>query len=223
MRFELNIISRNATDEELLQDMVQANTKLKIKGKKLTFRTYRTVGKYSTGTIIARFGSWNNGLSRAGLALNAETNIPIEALFDNLKIVWITKGKQPAYRDMSKLPSQHVGSTYLNRFGGWRKALEEFVTSVNQEENNLRNYEVEVKSNKNTTKKTKRDPSLSLRFLVMKRDNFCCAACGRSPATLLGLELELDHIIPWSQGGETIEENLQTLCFDCNRGKGASN
>ncbi|QKE39815.1 MAG: HNH endonuclease [Ferrovum myxofaciens] len=33
--------------------------------------------------------------------------------------------------------------------------------------------------------------------------------------------MEIDHIFPWSEGGETIEENLQSLCFDCNRGKGA--
>jgi len=29
----------------------------------------------------------------------------------------------------------------------------------------------------------------------------------------------IDHILPWSKSGETHEENLQTLCFDCNRGK----
>jgi hypothetical protein len=34
--------------------------------------------------------------------------------------------------------------------------------------------------------------------------------------------LEADHIIPVSKGGETIMTNLQTLCKKCNRKKGAS-
>ena len=33
------------------------------------------------------------------------------------------------------------------------------------------------------------------------------------------IELHIDHIIPWSKGGETVLENLQTLCSDCNLGK----
>ncbi len=67
--------------------------------------------------------------------------------------------------------------------------------------------------------KTKRDINLRMRFLVMKRDNFKCCMCGRSPATTPGLELHIDHIKPWSKGGETVIDNLQTLCSDCNLGK----
>ncbi len=29
----------------------------------------------------------------------------------------------------------------------------------------------------------------------------------------------IDHIKPWSKGGETVLENLQTLCATCNLGK----
>lgn len=35
------------------------------------------------------------------------------------------------------------------------------------------------------------------------------------------VRLEIDHIIPVSQGGTNDEENLTTACFDCNRGRGA--
>ncbi len=35
------------------------------------------------------------------------------------------------------------------------------------------------------------------------------------------LLLEVDHIVPISKGGLTIEDNLQTLCWKCNRSKGA--
>jgi hypothetical protein len=221
MKFELETFNRNVTDEDLLQDLVTTEAKLKAQGKRLTFRSYREFGKYSASTIGVRFGSWNDGLRKAGLAPSEEKNVSVEALFDNLKLVWIAKGRQPVYRDMSSPPSQYTASIYNDRFGGWRRALEEFVASVDYEQEELLNYEVEVKSSKGT-KRTKRDPSLALRFFVLKRDNFCCVACGRSPATAPGLVLEIDHVIPWSNGGETIEENLQTLCFDCNRGKGAT-
>jgi len=221
MKFELDTFNRNATDEDLVQDLVAADAKLKIQGKRLTYRSYREVGKYSASTIGVRFGSWNDGLRRAGISLSEEKNVPVEVLFDNLKLVWIAKGKQPVYRDMGVPPSQYSGSIYNDRFGGWRRSLEEFVASVDQEQSELLDYEVEVKSSKGT-KITKRDPSLALRFFVLKRDRFCCVACGRSPATVAGLVLEIDHLFPWSKGGETIEENLQTLCFDCNRGKGVT-
>lgn len=34
-----------------------------------------------------------------------------------------------------------------------------------------------------------------------------------------GVKLEVDHIIPVAEDGGDALDNLQTLCFDCNRGK----
>ena len=69
-------------------------------------------------------------------------------------------------------------------------------------------------------RKTRRDPDVRVRFEVLKRDNFKCCSCGASPAKDVSVELHKDHIIPWSKGGHTIYENLQTLCSKCNIGKG---
>ena len=77
-------------------------------------------------------------------------------------------------------------------------------------------------SKENNKRKTGRDPSMKLRFEILKRDNFKCCACGASPAKDPRVELHIDHIIPWSKGGETNKENLQTLCSICNIGKGNS-
>ena len=66
---------------------------------------------------------------------------------------------------------------------------------------------------------TNRNINLRLRFLVMKKDNFKCCMCGASPAKDPSVELHIDHIIPWSKGGETTIDNLQTLCSKCNLGK----
>jgi len=57
--------------------------------------------------------------------------------------------------------------------------------------------------------------SLRDRFLVFKRDRYRCCICGRA-----GVELQLDHKIPVARGGSDSVDNLQTLCCDCNRGKG---
>jgi 5-methylcytosine-specific restriction endonuclease McrA len=56
-----------------------------------------------------------------------------------------------------------------------------------------------------------------LRYDVLKRDGFHCQACGATGKTS---ELEVDHITPVSKGGKTEMKNLQTLCFECNSGKG---
>ena len=58
---------------------------------------------------------------------------------------------------------------------------------------------------------------VSARFDIFKRDGFRCLICGR--ATKDGITLEVDHIIPRSFGGGNEPDNLQTLCFDCNRGR----
>ena len=71
---------------------------------------------------------------------------------------------------------------------------------------------------KNKTQKS-RDPSTRLRFEVLARDKFTCRFCGASPAKDPSVTLHIDHIVPWSKGGETSLNNLQTLCSKCNLGK----
>ena len=59
-----------------------------------------------------------------------------------------------------------------------------------------------------------------LREAIKARDNFTCCTCGNSTHIEPNLLLEIDHIIPVSKGGRTEEDNLQTLCWKCNRSKG---
>lgn len=60
-----------------------------------------------------------------------------------------------------------------------------------------------------------------LRQHIKERDNFTCKCCGVSVEQEPHLLLEIDHIVPVSKGGLTAEDNLQTLCWRCNRSKGA--
>ncbi len=59
----------------------------------------------------------------------------------------------------------------------------------------------------------------SLREKIKNRDNYTCQICGLSTSDEPHLLLEIDHIIPLSKGGITSENNLQTLCWKCNRSK----
>ncbi|WP_299091570.1 HNH endonuclease [uncultured Microbacterium sp.] len=60
-----------------------------------------------------------------------------------------------------------------------------------------------------------------LRSEIQRRDHHTCRYCGVSVATEPNLLLEVDHITPLSRGGLSVPENLQTLCWRCNRRKGA--
>ena len=55
----------------------------------------------------------------------------------------------------------------------------------------------------------------SIRYQVLARDRKCLL-CGSGPEKI---QLQVDHIIPRSQGGGNDISNLQVLCATCNRGK----
>lgn len=55
-----------------------------------------------------------------------------------------------------------------------------------------------------------------MRFEILKRDGFKCRYCG---VTAFESLLQIDHVIPVSQGGDNSPDNLATACKDCNGGK----
>ena len=70
---------------------------------------------------------------------------------------------------------------------------------------------------KGHSKKQRAAMTQDLREAIKKRDNYTCCKCGNSVFKEPNLLLEVDHIIPVSKGGLTVESNLQTLCWRCNR------
>lgn len=60
----------------------------------------------------------------------------------------------------------------------------------------------------------------ALRQQILVRDYYTCCNCGLSIQDEPNLLLEVDHIVPIAKGGKTVSNNLQTLCWKCNRAKG---
>lgn len=223
-----NINNDNVTNEQLLQDLKMTANLLGLSS--ITCTQYDDYGKHGHQIIIARFKKWENALLKAGIEPTGfHSKVTIEELLEDLERVWITLGRQPTATDIKKGVSHYSLNSYSRKFGSWRKALEYFVKYINNDNNcnveELKPNDKTITSNAKDSepniklRRTNRDINLRLRFKVFQRDNFKCCICGRSPATTQGLELQVDHIKPWSKGGETTLENLQTLCRDCNLGK----
>jgi len=209
--------------KELLADLLSVASRLQT--DTLSVTDYSPLGKFSVVPFQRAFGSWPAALQATGLKVseNWHPRTPDEELLSNLAKVWESLGRQPKKSDMLPPLSAVSARSYVRRFGSWRDALEHFVRSMEHPTTSSNEYEYTSTPTERTPQpskhKTQRDPSWRLRFLVNRRDRFTCCACGRSPAKHLGVVLHVDHIIPWSKGGETVLENLQTLCDVCNIGK----
>ena len=107
----------------------------------------------------------------------------------------------------------------------WKKALMEAKLNLNEIRGKKASEsqaidDVDESTIKTSGEKTGRQIALGLRYAVLTRDNFKCVKCGISPAHDPSCKLHVDHAVPFSKGGETTLENLQTLCEECNLGKG---
>ena len=214
MKFELEPHHRDTPDEELLADLKRVATELDK--SRVTIDAYNERGRFHSTTLSRRFGSWFKALERAGLDKTRNLHIPNEELFNNLADLWTRLGRQPRYQDLTSQVSRYAAGTYENRFGTWRKALEAFVHWANEGEPQGTEASPRQKASHH---RTSRNINYRLRFLVMRRDNFRCRITGRSPATDPNVILEVDHIVPWDKGGETVLDNLQTLAKEINIGK----
>lgn len=233
VKFELDSYRRHVPDEELIADLQRISSELGMHS--ITRAKYSGLGKFSASTLTKRFGSWFIALEKAGLE---KTNthpkrFTDEDLFRNMEEVWTRLGRQPRREEFAKPLSDYSNGTYEKRFGTWRRALEAFVAYIDSEENTSSQEPVKRLTAKPTTRslkkadateltikrKTTRTVNWRVRFIVMRGDNFRCRLCGQTQGDDPSTKLEVDHIKAWIKGGETVLENLQTLCRKCNAGK----
>jgi hypothetical protein len=172
-------------------------------------------GRLSYEVVWRRFGSLRTALQEAGLTPGRFNKATDEELCSILIELWTHTlekyGRSPYKMELGTFGYRVSPDTFTRRFGGWRKAL---LAAAESSASGDEEPEAEASSEKQKKAEGRKPLSVRKRFLVFKRDRYRCRMCGRS-----GVELEVDHILAVAQGGTDRLDNLQTLCFDCNRGK----
>jgi len=192
-------------------------------------------------TVYREFGSWKKTmdflkkhLAKEGIdfkIISRRSLYTEQEMFDEMERIWRELGHRPSRNEwVSSNPSISYDSLY-RKFGSWTKACLKFieyksggetVSDTDSQKSSTATKEtkkVSPKLSKDKKVANSRTISLKVRIKVLSRDNFKCIFCGKSPATDLGTKLHIDHITPFSKGGSNKEENLQTLCEECNLGK----
>jgi hypothetical protein len=210
--FEVKLQRRNIPEDELIKDLVKVASQLSKSS--LTTREYIGLGQFSLDVYVRNFGSWLSALEKAGLSKNFNRNISDDELFENLSRVWVESGKQPSFHTLKQSNSKYSSATYVYRFKTWNQALTAFAAWASDGAS-MQPYVVEPAAN---FSRAPRAISWRLRARVLMRDGATCQMCGASPQS--GAKLHVDHLIPWSRGGQTTLENLRILCVQCNIGKG---
>jgi HNH endonuclease/Homing endonuclease associated repeat len=175
----------------------------------------KSVGRVSHSALVRRFGSLRHALVLAGLKSTRFMKATDEELLSILIDLWQrtleAEGRTPLRDDLTKYGFPLSSDTITRRFGTWRKALVKAHDSITLESIELVPQELPIEA-----PRKRQDISIRKRFFVMKRDHFACVRCGVSG---YGVRLEVHHRFPFAKGGSDHLSNLETLCFDCNRGQ----
>jgi len=201
-------------DNESVLDELRRLSKIASNGS-VSKRDIENAGRVSYATIVKRFGSLRKAMELAGLTPSRFTKATDAELLSSLVELWQrvleSEGRTPQRKDLSTLGYPFSGDTVLRRFGSWRAALLRARDSVTPE-----SAEQLESITSHAPSRTRRSLSLRKRFFVMKRDGFVCVRCGAHGP---GVRLEVNHHVPFAKGGTDALDNLETLCFECNRGQ----
>lgn len=199
-------------------------------------REFSKIADVSGGLVKKRYGGWKKGLEvlrkrlqEKGLSLSPRPHAPNriysdKELFAEMERIWQKVGQRPSKTEWEMSEPRISYPCYKKRFGGWTNACLKFIEhkmggDILAEDFVIVEQVSQQVGKTDYKKESSRDIPLGLRLKVLSRDNFRCSFCGKSPATDFGTKLHIDHVTPFSKGGKSILENLQTLCEACNLGK----
>jgi len=212
-KFDIRAKRVRISDKELLESLQKYAQK--NNGNFFTYVQYdnwndKVVG---SGTIVDRFGSWKKALQIIGLEGGRKKKYTDDELINNLENIWKELGFPPGRRQLSKMGMKISSGPYKSRWGSVRKTCE-LISKYHSGKITKK----QLLSPSNNENKRQSIP-LRTRWEVLRRDNYTCKRCGRSPSSDHNVRLEIDHKHPVAKSGKNDIENLQTLCWECNQGK----
>lgn len=204
---------------------------------RFTWKEFREHGNISPDTVNVEFGGLVKALNflekwlkskNIVLKKRSRNKFSDKELFDEMARIWNQKGHRPSISEWEESNPKISWYTYLKYFNGWENACLRFI-EYKMGGKILLGDDISQKASMESflakpnsvayNEDSSRVIPLGVRIKVLYRDSFKCVFCGRSPATDAGVKLHIDHKTPFSVGGKSTIDNLQTLCQDCNLGK----
>lgn len=156
-------------------------------------------------------------LDIANTKINNNTRLP-NYIYEKVerKIINDIKLEKPVFD-----PTVRVVKTYTSPAGRntYEDSKDYTLEDINKHREYLDEKDKKERAYKESVEYQRSLMTPSLRYDILKRDDFRCQICGHSQED--GVKLHVDHILPIAKGGETKEENLRALCSNCNIGKSA--
>lgn len=105
-------------------------------GGKVTCQIMDESGEFSASMYRHHFGSWNDALKEAGIAINEKKNVSESELICEIERVSkeFCCGRTPTKRDIKK-HSKYSDDIFCRKFGSWNNALKESGFDINIEQN----------------------------------------------------------------------------------------
>jgi HNH endonuclease len=177
--------------------VLRADKRAEIVKLSLNLRRLFT-GRYALASGRRTFDArWNKAQVDAILAQQAES--PVELVRHEERVYWM-------FRDCFYWEAEGLGADDV-------KAL--VLQRIRKRERQLDTAHALMRAEEAGEAGRARVP-IEIRRAVFERDGGRCIECGGN------FDLQYDHVIPFSLGGATTIANLQLLCADCNRRKGAT-
>lgn len=166
--------------------------------------------------ISERFDGWYKAMQEAGLEPKWTPAKEPFMMIDVFKDCWEENKDPPTDKIfinyLKKINSDLTINMYKHHFGGLYKLATRVALHA---AGKISEHQLAAKDI--PTGRIRKPISLRNRYQVLTANNKC-VICGRSPETH-DIQLEIDHKKPVCDGGTNDIDNLQVLCFECNRGK----
>jgi len=216
-KFDLNVRRNKYSDEQILGDLKKFAAT--VGHRPFTSVEYQAwpEHRHSVCLVTTRFNSWPAALERIGIKGARPRTYSAEHAINALEHLWRKLGYPPGRKALHRSGGLS-GAPYDRIWGGVRQACT-YLARYHAKEISRDELLAGAPPSHRRPRKQRKSLNPELRWSILLRDHQRCTVCGQKAGP--DVVLEVDHITPVSKGGDDSPTNLRTLCFTCNRGKGA--